>query len=288
MYIDVEPVFEAGCAPMDEPEVLAADFARYFPSTPTALCIKECARLSSLRKVSLNAPLLDVGCGDGVFGEIAFGGLDAWGIDINADEIKLAQSSKAYERVILGDITKDAVPSESFASCVANCSLEHIPRLDLALANIYRALKPGGTFVTFVPNRDWAEQLLSYRLLSMLDERLAKKLQSAIDEFFVHRHLYDQAGWRQFVAEAGFEVSEVSPVLSSASTVAFELFLLPSLLGFVHKKLTRRWTSFPGVRQMLAEPAYLLVEGALSLGDKRPTAEFMVVARRPELTANAS
>jgi SAM-dependent methyltransferase len=284
MYIDVVPLFEAGCAAMDEPEVLLADFARYFPSTPTALCIKECARLSALRKVNLGAPLLDVGCGDGVFGEIAFGGLGAWGIDINADEIKLAQSSSAYERVILGDITQDVLPAESFESCVANCSLEHIPRLDLALANIYRSLKPGGTFVTFVPNRDWATHLLSYRLLSVLDKRLATKLQNAIDEFFVHHHLYDREGWTQFVAKAGFEVTEVSPVLSTASTVAFELFLLPSLLGFVHKKMTRRWTSFPAFRQLLTEPAYLLVEGAMSLGDKQPTAEFMVVARRPDHT----
>ncbi len=266
---------------MVEFEVTRDDFARYFPSTPTALCIKECARLSSLRNEPLGSPLLDVGCGDGVFAEIAFQGLEAWGIDINAHETKLAEKRGPYHRVITGDVTTYALPESYFETCVANCSLEHVPRLDLALQAIFRALKPGGTFITYVPNRDWAEALLSYRTLSTLSPGLARRLQHFIDEFFVHEHLHDQDGWRKVASEAGFQVERVDPVLSSATTMAFEMFLLPSLLGFVNKKVTRRWTNFPGLRRILAEPAYRMVQGALSLGDSRRTAEFVIVAKKP-------
>lgn len=266
---------------MESLEVTEADFARYFPSTPAALCIKECARLSSLRKEDLSGPLLDVGCGDGVFAGIAFQGIEAWGIDINRDETKLAERSAAYSRVLTADVTQHELPEQYFQTCVANCSLEHVPRLDLALANIYRALKPGGTFITYVPNRTWAEALLSYRFLSLFNKGLAQKLQSSIDEFFRHEHLYDREGWHEFVAKAGFKIVKVEPVLSSATTVAFELMLLPSLIGFVNKKLTRRWTAFPGFRRMITAPAYQVVESALRVGKKGPTAEFLIVATRP-------
>ena len=50
----------------------------------------------------------------------------------------------------------------------------------------------------FVPNRIWAEHLLSYRLLASLGATgLAETLQQTIDSFFRHRHLYDEAGWRK-------------------------------------------------------------------------------------------
>lgn len=268
---------------MSDAEVTRDDFARYFPHAPTALCIKECARLSALRRYSLEGPLFDVGCGDGVFANIAFAGMDVTGIDINADEVALAIESGAYKKVILGDVTEEALPAGKFRSCVANCSLEHVPRIDLALRAIFEALEPGGTFLTFVPNKDWAEHLRSYQALSALGAPfLAKGLQKSIDEFFVHRHLHDEAGWRALVEEAGFVVDAVEPVLSSATTTAYELFLLPSLFGLVNKNLVKRWTNFPELRKLAAGPVYALTQAALAAGDRTPSAEFLVVARRPE------
>lgn len=44
-----------------EPEISLADFRRYFPYTPAALCIKECMRLTALRRHACPGPILDVG-----------------------------------------------------------------------------------------------------------------------------------------------------------------------------------------------------------------------------------
>lgn len=268
---------------MNEPEVTRDDFRRYFPYAPTALCIRECARLSTLRRCEIQSPLLDVGCGDGVFANIAFPGMDTWGIDINEDEARLAVRAKAYSRVIVGDITTEPLPEKYFRSCVANCSLEHIPRIDLALRTIFNSLEEGGNFITFVPNKEWAEHLRSYRFLHALGApSLAKTLQKSLDDFFVHRHLYDEAGWRQVVEDAGFEIEVLQPVLSSANTSAYELFLLPSLLGLANKKLTKKWTNFPGARRAVSDVAYALTRAALASGDPTPTAEFLIVGRRPQ------
>jgi len=267
---------------MSDLEVTRDDFRRYFPYTPTALCIKECARLSALRSFPLDGPIFDVGCGDGLFASIAFENKDVWGIDINEDELRLARTSNAYSKVILGDVTTEELPRNYFKTCVANCSLEHVPRIDLALKAIFESLQPGGLFLTFVPNRDWAESLLSYRVLKGAGATgAARSLQRSIDEFFAHRHLHDQAGWENLTQAAGFEVEMVEPVLSSATTAAFEMFLLPSLFGLANKKLVKRWTNFPALRRSLSEPVYQLTCAALASGDTTKTAEYLIAARRP-------
>jgi SAM-dependent methyltransferase len=267
---------------MTNAEIERRDFERYFPYTPAALCIKECARLSALRRHVCPGPILDVGCGDGLFARMAFDTEEVWGIDIDANEGRWAAASSAYSQVILGDVTRARLPGSFFSTCVANCSLEHVPRIDLALRNIAQSLRPGGKAYLFVPAKDWARKLASYRLLESVGQKdLAEFLRSSIDSFFKHHHLYDEAGWREIVAASGMEVDALEPVGSTASTVAFEALLLPSLAGWANKHLTTRWTNFPRFRRAFAGSVHTLVERLMSASDPDRTAEFLVVARRP-------
>jgi SAM-dependent methyltransferase len=264
-------------------EVTLDDFAQYFPHTPAALCVKECARLSALRKYDCPGPILDVGCGDGLFARIAFNEAEVWGIDIDAKEGRWAAASGSYSQVILGDVTRATLPGSFFATCVANCSLEHVPRIDLALKNIRNSLRPGGRAFLFVPNRDWARAFVSYRALEAVGlGSAAELLRSSIDTFFKHHHLYDAEGWHELVAASGLEVEAVEPVLSTATTVAFEALLIPSLAGWLNKHLTSRWTNFPRARRLYARPVHAMVERLLRSSRPDLTAEFLVVARRPE------
>jgi SAM-dependent methyltransferase len=266
-----------------EAEVTLEDFKRYFPHTPAALCIKECARLAVMRRYPCVGPVLDVGCGDGLFARVAFDDVDVWGIDIDAAEGRWAAASKAYSQVILGDVTQVTLPQTFFATCVANCSLEHVPRIDLALKNILRSLRPGGLAYLFVPNARWASHLTSARLLSELGApALGARIEGSIDRVFKHHHLYDEQGWRRVVEQSGLELVEIEPVLSTATTVAFEAFLLPSLAGLLNKRLTTRWTNFPNARRLFARPVYELIRAIMDRSDPSPTAEFLIVARRPE------
>ena len=270
---------------MSEPEeeIAFADFERYFPYTPTALCIKECARLTQLRRYDCPEPILDVGCGDGLFAQVAFSGREIWGIDIDAKEGRHAFDRATYSQVILGDITRAQMPRSFFGSCVANCSLEHIPRIGDALRNIRDSLQPGAVAFLFVPNKEWASHMLLPRMLRAAGmPSMARAVQAKVDSVFKHHHLYDEEGWRKVVLDAGFEIVSVEPVLSTATTVGFELLLLPSLLGLINKKLTSRWTNFPPLRRMGALPAYAVARAAMALGESAPTAEFLLRVRRPE------
>ncbi len=262
-------------------EISLDDFTGYFPYTPTALAIKECARLTVARRYPCPGPILDVGCGDGLFARMAFGSSEVWGIDIDAREGRWASASQAYRQVILGDVTHAHLPEQFFATCIANCSLEHVPRIDLALSSIFQSLKPGGHAYLFVPNPQWAKHFLSVRALNGLGAPLlAARVQRSIDKFFKHHHLHDAAGWTALVEQAGLETVAVKPVLSSATTVAFEAFLLPSLAGLLNKSLTTRWTNFPRLRRRFATPMYHAVKMLMDRADPSLTAEYLVIARR--------
>jgi len=263
-------------------EISFSDFEQYFPHAPTALCIKECARLTALRRYDCPEPILDVGCGDGLFAQIAFAGREIWGIDIDASEGSHAHNRATYAQVVLGDVTRAQMPDGFFGSCVANCSLEHIPRIADALTNIRRSLRPGAEAFLFVPNKEWASHMLLPRALkSMGFPGMARAVQQKVDSVFNHRHLYDREGWQQLVVEAGFDVVSIDPVLSTATTVAFEVLLPPSLLALINKKLTSRWTNFPPLRKLAALPAFAVARAAMTLGSDEPTAEFLVRVRRP-------
>jgi len=112
-------------------------------------------------------------------------------------------------------------------------------------------------------------------------EGLARKLQDRVDSTFKHHHLYDERGWREMVGRTKLTIESIEPVLTSATTSAFELFLLPSLAGWFNKRLTTRWTNFPRVRQRFAPVAYALAQAALQAGDPAPTGEFLIVCKRP-------
>jgi SAM-dependent methyltransferase len=285
-HVAPEPESEARVArpPIADCEIGLDDFKRYFRHTPAALCIKECARLSAIRRYPCPGPILDVGCGDGLFARIAFDDAEVWGIDIDAAEGRWAAASQAYSQVVLGDVTRASLPQAFFQTCVANCSLEHVPRIDLALKNIFNSLRPGGTAYLFVPNAEWASHLTSARLSTRLGlPSVGKFIQKAIDRQFRHHHLYDADGWRRVVAGSGLRVVDVEPVLSTATTVAFEAFLLPSLAGLLNKKLTTRWTNFPPARGLFAEPTYRAVKALMDRADRTATAEFLVIARRAEV-----
>lgn len=268
---------------MGQAELTYEHFSRYFPHAPTALCIKQCARLAVLKEFALDGPILDVGCGDGLFATVAFRDAEIWGIDIDGEEGRWAQASRAYSQVVLGDITKAKLPDTFFKSCTANCSLEHVPDIDAALRTIARSLEPGGRAYLFVPNKDWAAKFLTVRLLGALfGERAGTFLQNGIDEFFKHHHLYDEQGWRDVIERSPMNLVEIRPVLSTSTTRTFEAFLLPSLLGWANKKMTTRWTNFPVLRRLAAPVAYALAKGVLAAtGDDEMTAEFLIVCERP-------
>ena len=261
----------------------AKDFSAYYAFAPAALAIRECVRLRAVRRLDLPEPLLDVGCGDGLFARLAYPKKQAWGIDINPTEVQRAQQTASYQTLICGNIVGVHLPESFFGSAIANCSLEHVPDVHGALSNIHRALRPNGKLVLIVPTPNWTHHLVvSEALRSLGLVGLAHAYGDALDRVFSHVHLYDADGWKKHLERAGYVLEEVRPIAQRPTSWAFDLMLYPSLLGYLVRRLTGRWVAIPSLRPLTVDFARAVVNamGRLAPAGEAP-AEYLLLARKP-------
>lgn len=100
--------------------------------------------------------VLDLGCGPGslvpYLQEIP--GVRLTGVDLSPEMVRYAKAHHPDVEFHVGDA--EAIPFENDAFDVVLCSgmLHHLPRLDVALQEIGRILKPGGLLVAREPNDD--------------------------------------------------------------------------------------------------------------------------------------
>jgi len=103
--------------------------------------------------------VLDVACGAGYAGPmfVASGAHSYLGVDLNAEAVELAK--RAYRTApAIAFAVDDAcdfrcVPERAFDLVVSFETIEHVPSAEKFLANVKRALRPGGTFIVSTPNR---------------------------------------------------------------------------------------------------------------------------------------
>jgi SAM-dependent methyltransferase len=196
--------------------------------------------------LDLPSPTLDVGCGDGHFASLTFDrplevGLDPW-----HDPIHEARQYNAYQLLVEADGGKMPYQDGQFASAVSNSVLEHIPHLDVVLAETARVLQPGAPFIFCVPNHNFLPNLSVARFLDSIG---LKPLASAYRAFFNkisrHHHCDDPQTWEKRLEKAGFKIEKYWHYFSPAALAVLEwghYFGLPALIT---KKLFGKWLLSP-------------------------------------------
>lgn len=104
---------------------------------------------------------LDAGCGTGLnLRNLPPGSV---GLDLNPRNIALVEARLPQFRAVLGDIESMPFENESFEGVLCTEVLEHVPNPDIAVAEIWRVLKPGGVLIGSVPAHSpvWRLRFLS-------------------------------------------------------------------------------------------------------------------------------
>ncbi|HQB43057.1 MAG TPA: class I SAM-dependent methyltransferase [Polyangiaceae bacterium] len=256
-------------------------FSKYYAFAPTALALRECIRLQAVRHLELPEPILDVGCGDGVFARLAYPGKQTWGIDINPTELQRAQGTHSYSTLICGNISTVDLPPQFFGSAIANCSLEHVPDLRAALRNVRSALKPGAPLVLIVPTPTWTRRLALTEALGKAGlHSLGNAWGELLDHVFRHVHRIDAATWMRHLEACGFEACEVTMIAQRGVSWAFDILLWPSLVGFLNKKLTGRWVLLPRLRFLTSDLMRISLNALASrVPDAEEAAEYLIVCK---------
>lgn len=218
----------------------------YLGRIPVPVAVRSTMRLMALsRFIPVGSSILDVGCGDGCFGSFypRRAELLIDGLDLDRHEAYLAMQTGAYRNVELCDISRQ-IPEGQYDIALGNCSLEHVPDIHTAFANIYQTIRPGGKFLLSVPAFGWTQKLDTVRLLDKVSTRLALCFGHAIDGFFQHHHLYDGRTWKMLVENHGFAVESVVGIGGPVLNRTFERGLPFAFLEFLHKAVLKRYPDF--------------------------------------------
>jgi len=188
-------------------DYLSAALKAYWFAPPVALW--RAIEMRMLAEEEYEAPMLDLGCGDGLVAEVLFGtegqvdaGVDPWWA-----QVRRAAMSGAYGSVQLATGDRLPYPNSSFATVLSNSVLEHIPDLVPVVREVRRVLMPGGRFIFTVPSEAFRTMLDGYvRQKEAGDVVAAEEYASAVDAQLEHYRYYAPTDWRHLLSASGMEM----------------------------------------------------------------------------------
>ncbi|MCS7061522.1 MAG: class I SAM-dependent methyltransferase [Anaerolineae bacterium] len=198
-----------------------ADFLnRYWFAPPVALWRAIEAR--TLATLDFPAPLLDFGCGDGLFTDAVFGKqAGIFGCDIAPAELPSARDSGVY-RFGVQFADGHALPYRdgSFGSVYANSVIEHIPDPQHVLLELARVLRAGGQLVLTVPS-DRFRSLL-HGVKTAPDRQAAAAYAANVDRLLAHYHYHSADEWRVLLHTVGVRLVEARYYVSPNAADAWD------------------------------------------------------------------
>ncbi len=117
------------------------------------------AEVAVLRACSLRAPILDLGCGDGIVTSLLGRRIDL-GVDPHRPSLFQAARWGCYSDLRATAIETAGLPPATFSTILSNSVLEHIANIDEVLAAVSRALRPDGVLVMTCPSHRFSRSLL--------------------------------------------------------------------------------------------------------------------------------
>ena len=192
--------------------------------------------------ITLPAPVLDMGCGDGHFASVAFQqpldvGLDPW-----VNPLKEAYGRGCYRMVLQADGARMPFPTGWFASVVSNSVLEHIPHIEQVLAEIARVVRPSGLFVFCVPNDRFTVELQGATILRNIGLKGASQSYSRLfNRISRHAHTDPHDVWEKRLTKSGFEIEKCWDYFPPKSLHVLEMGHFLGFPALLTRKLTGNW-----------------------------------------------
>ncbi|HEY3288699.1 MAG TPA: class I SAM-dependent methyltransferase [Anaerolineae bacterium] len=203
-----------------ERDFLADFLQRYWFAPPVALW--RSIEAHALTTVEFPAPLLDFGCGDGLFTESVFGRqAGIYGCDIAKGELPDARDSGVYWRgVQFADGHALPYPDGMFGSVYSNSVVEHIPDPQNVLPELGRVLRPGGVLVLTVPSDRFRSLLNGVRRAT--SKEAAQAYAASVDKLFAHHHYHTADEWRVLLQAAGMKLIKATYYVSPEATSTWD------------------------------------------------------------------
>lgn len=236
----------AGQQPPDAGDRLQQIALDHLCQVPLHRAIVRTAEAAMVSALTLEPPVVDAGCGDGIFAALAMPGRADLGVDLDIGALREAAARRAHRLVVLCSLEDLPIASESVGSVVCNSVIEHVRDIDRALAELVRILRPGGFLVITTPAPSFTRSLLSYRVLWAVGLRgMAEAYGRWFNRISHHYHFWDAEVWEAKLRELGIELQVCRPYLGSMAMAAFEVAHYLEAFRLIWKRLLGRWVLFP-------------------------------------------
>lgn len=175
--------------------------------------------------LELTPPILDIGCGNGLFATHSFSQKIDTGLDYDTNAVKAAERTGIYKEVILADARSLPFKDESFNTVISICALEHISQADKVFSGIYRVLKKGGRLIFTVPSENFGSYLFGSRVLSLLGLKgLAKRYGDKKNDKSGHLLVYPPSQWKKSLEETGFRAGSIDYIFPKDAVLLWSFF----------------------------------------------------------------
>lgn len=220
---------------------------RYLKVAPLALAVFRSIEAKNIACVSMERPILDIGCGFGEFAGVFFESKVEMGLDISWEELISAKKGNKYKKLTWADAKELPFKDDYFGTVLSVSVLEHIEGVEQVIDEVFRVLKPGGKFV-FTVNTKKIDNLLYWP--KILDDfglkALAKKYAEFYHRLFKHTTLWTKKRWEKGLQKAGFKIVQSKEIISPEATRLFDFYLITAWPSQLIKLLIgRRWAWRP-------------------------------------------
>jgi SAM-dependent methyltransferase len=250
-------------------------FRRCIEQLPLSLALIRSLECKQFDMFEYNRPILDLGCGDGLFSKILFSEKTDCGLDITFKFLQNAKEKGAFQYGLQSDATILPFKNDSFNSVISNCVIEHIPDVDKLFTEVHRILKPGGIFVITTHTHQYNDFLYYSNLFYSLKlKSLGKWYEKFINSVFKHINCLHPDVWTNKLEKAGLMVKHKSYYYGHPVQKVFD-FLVPfTFFRFILWKFTGKW--FLSGRNFLAPIQYRLFK---RLYDENPDLSCAIVIK---------
>jgi len=255
---------------------------RYLEIAPAALAIErtlECEILSSCR---FDRPILDVGCGDGVFAAILCGERIDTGIDSSAAEIERAKRHNCYNELIVCSGACVPKPDGTYRTIFSNSVLEHIPDIKPVLRELRRLLATGGRLYVTIPTDWWEKSVFPARVLHAVGlHELGERYARFYNRFWHQYHALPETCWTALFAEAGFTVRAAQHYAPPNMTSLLDILTPAAGPAMVSKRLLGRWIALPHLRKTLIPILYPVIAALTAFCRRQSGGTLLFLALSP-------
>jgi len=190
----------------------SATDAYYWKPMTAYFCARE-LEVYEQASPQLNAPVLDLGCGNGLLAGMLRCREHLRGRCVGMDVVPLREARCAGAYDDLCQASGESLPfgDGSFASVVSHSVMSAVPDVDGALSEVHRVLIPGGRFLMTVPTDRFTAQLPVVRILGKLAPRAGRAAAARIERRLQHRQAFTVAEWRERLCAHDFDVESEHP-----------------------------------------------------------------------------